>query len=327
MNEIKLIQAPIIKHELGVVGKSIDQRLEELNIEGQIATEETVQSLKKLRAELNSELKEYEEQRKTVKNALLEPYNAFDAEYKVQVSDKMNNAVNLLKDKIAEVENRIKSNKTEEIKEYFVELCLSEDIDFLSLNQVVSDVNMTITVKKYKEQVLEFVEKVKDELLLISTQEHKAEILVLYKKTLNAAKAIKEIQDRKQAEKIELDRIKMLQTQRRTQSLTALALVYHDLTRTYNWGQNNEVYISMQDIENLNEHEFQKKFIEIEEAVKPKTTPTIRQSQPLTAPEVVKPQVVEEIVIASFEVSGTMNQLRGLGDYMRVNNITYKNID
>ena len=76
MNEIKLIQAPIIKHELEVVGKSIDQRLEELNIEGQVATEETVQSLKKLRAELNSELKEYEEQRKTVKNAVLAPYNA-----------------------------------------------------------------------------------------------------------------------------------------------------------------------------------------------------------------------------------------------------------
>ena len=112
----------------------------------------------------------------------------FDEEYKIQVSDKMVVAISLLKDKIAEVEDRIKADKMEEIKEYFVELCLSEDIDFLSVNQIIPSVALTVTAKKYKEQVLEFVSKVKDELLLISTQANQAEILVLYKKTLNLQK-------------------------------------------------------------------------------------------------------------------------------------------
>lgn len=325
MNEIKLIQAPIIKHELEAVGKSIDQRLAGLNIEGQVATEETVQSLKKLRTELNSELKEYEEQRKTVKNAVLEPYNTFDAEYKIQVSDKMVVAISLLKDKIAEVEYRIKADKMEEIKEYFVELCLSEDIDFLSVNQIIPSVGLTVTAKKYKEQVLEFVSKVKDELLLISTQANQAEILVLYKKTLNAAKAIKEVQDRKQAEKAEVERIQMVRTHKRTQALHGITFVSMDITRTYNWVRDNKYYITMSDIENLSDEDFRKVFNELKAVVEDSKEPIQVPAQaPLQAPKAEVPKA--ELLTATFQCTGTMEQLTELGKYMKSNNITFKNI-
>lgn len=45
-------------------------------------------------------------------------------------------------------------------------------------------------MKSLKEQAKAFIDKIVDDLNLIKTQEHKAEILVEYKQTLNVAQAI-----------------------------------------------------------------------------------------------------------------------------------------
>ena len=199
MSEIILKQKPIIEHNLVRVGTSVTERLNALNIEGQVATEETVGALKKLRAELNKELAEYEAQRKAVKEAVMLPYNELDEVYKTEVSEKYKSAVDLLKDKIAFVEDKIKSEKRDEVVSYFAELCLAEDLDFLSFPQTGIEVKLSDTLKSLKERVFEFVSKVSEELRLIDTQNFKAEILAEYKKTLNAAKAIREVQERKEA--------------------------------------------------------------------------------------------------------------------------------
>ena len=49
---------------------------------------------------------------------------------------------------------------------------------------------------------------------------------------------------------------------------------------------------------------------------------------PVAAPSVAPAvQKTEELVKAQFEVTGTMTQLRALGQYMRDNKIAYVNID
>ena len=61
-------------------------------------------------------------------------------------------------------------------------------------------------MKSLKEQAKSFVDRVSDDLALIDTQEHKAEILVEYKKTLNVSAAITAVTNRHIAIKREQER-------------------------------------------------------------------------------------------------------------------------
>lgn len=332
MTEIILVQNPIIKHELVKVGQSVTERLSGLNLENQIATDETIKSLKDLRAELNKELADYENQRKAIKEAVLNPYNELEDAYKTEVSDKYKKALDTLKDKITEFENRVKADKEEEVKSYFVELVLAEEIDFLSFPQVGIKIDLSTSMKKYREQVDEFISRVKSDLALIDTQTYKAEILVEYKRSLNVSQAITTVTTRKEAEKAEADRIKAMETARRVNQLQSLTFIFHDITKTYNFVQDESLMISLSDVENLSKEEFNVRLIELSTKVA-----EYRQPEVLKAPEEVKPQApaapaqqavqATGMFTATFEATGTYSQLKGLGEYMKSQGITYKNVE
>ena len=104
-NEITLVQSPIIAHKLQEAGKSVSKGIEELELDKQVATVDTVKSLKEVRAELNKELADFENQRKAIKEGVNNPYNEFENLYKTEISDKYKSAIDTLKDKIASVED------------------------------------------------------------------------------------------------------------------------------------------------------------------------------------------------------------------------------
>lgn len=340
---IELVQNPIIRENLREVGKSVTDRLEILNINGQVATVDTVKALKELRAELNKELAEFENQRKIVKEGVMSPYNEFETLYKSEISEKYKGAIDTLKDKIAIVEDKVKTEKRDNIRIYFDELCISESIDFISFDGLNLDINLSTSEKKYKEQCNTFIERVKDDLALIDTQEFKAEIIVAYKKNLNASKAIKDVQDRKEAEKREIERLKVQEENRRKATVKMLGMVFEDITNS--WTYDYDIYILQSDLVNFSAADFNKKIVEIEEAIKTRVrenaakkaeaknneckseAPIIAPAAPLQAPAITEPaKQTEPIVAADFHVEGTMTQLRALGQYMKLNNITYKNI-
>ena len=111
MQEIKLTTLPVIEHDLMTVGRMVDERLQMLNISNLVATDDTIQTLKTLRADLNKEFKDFEEQRKVVKDLVMKPYNEMDGIYKQMITDKYKQATETLKDKIGEFENKIKEDK------------------------------------------------------------------------------------------------------------------------------------------------------------------------------------------------------------------------
>ena len=326
---IELVQNPVIKQNLKEVGKSVTERIEKLNINGQVATVDTVKALKDLRAQLNKELSEFESQRKFVKEGVMSPYNEFEDLYKTEISDKYKNAGNALKDKIAFVEDKIKAEKRYNVKEYFNELCQSESIDFVTFESVGLDINLSTTEKKYKEQCNEFISHIKDDLCLIDTQEFKAEIIVEYKLTLNASRAIKTIQDRKESERIENERIRLQLINNRKNALKELGLIVDEMTNSFVY--NDSIFISISDLEKLSKEDFTTKYLSIEGDIKlyrssmeiPKENNPVEEKQVLQAP-VIEEKV--ELVTASFSVTGTMAQLHALGNYMKQNNITYRNI-
>ena len=201
---IEVKQLPVIEEQLRSVSTVIDERVK--NATSLVCTEESVKTIKEIRAELNKDYKEFENKRKLVKEQVLKPYNDFENVYKECISDKFRNADLILKGKIDNVEK--------EIKEYFEEYKTANNIDFITYEQAKINVTLSASMKSLKEQAKQFIDKIVDDLKLIETQEHKTEILVEYKQTLNVAQAITVVTNRFKAieeEKKKIEKEKELQ--------------------------------------------------------------------------------------------------------------------
>lgn len=336
-NKIILKQAPVIAHQLQEAGQQVTARIEELNIDKLVATEETLKSLKDTRAQLNKELKEFEEQRKFVKNGINKPYLEFENIYKEEISNKYADAVDKLKKKIESVEIKLKEEKREQVKEYFNELCAAEGVDFVKFEQVGLNINLSTSLKALKEQAEEFINRIKDDISLIETMEYQAEIFAEYKRTLNASQAIKEINDRKQREAEEKERIRLAGIQKRKNRLQILGMNFDEFSNSYMY--NNLFFVTLKEVEELSDKDFENRIIELQtklaEYDEAKKNPESEKEynvayvaappkeEPLQAPVV---EEKEKIFTASFEVKGTMAQMQALKSFLIDNKITYKNI-
>jgi len=191
---VKVKQLPVIEEQLKKVSLKIDEEMK--GIDNLVCTEESIQVLKKLRAKFNNEFKEYETQRKGIKEQIFKPYNQFEDIYKVCISDKFRNNDLILKGKINTFENEQKNKKEQEVKDYFEEYKTANNIDFITYEQARINVTLSASMKSLKEQAKHFIDKVEEDLQLIETQEHKAEILVEYKNSLNVSNAITTVTNR-----------------------------------------------------------------------------------------------------------------------------------
>ena len=331
MTEIKLIQLPVIEHDLVTVGKMVDERLQKLNLANLVATEETIKSMKALRADLNNEFKEFEGQRKVLKDVLMKPYNEMNTVYEEEVSEKYKMATNILKDKIGEFENRIKDEKKQDVEYYFNELMIASSIDFLTFPMLKLDINLSTTTKKYKEEVLAFVERVKSDLELIGMQQYKAEMLVEYKKDLNISRAIREVADRKEAERLEKEKQEQLETDRRANVLVyECNMLHRAFVKAYVNIIDETISVPFDFLRTASKEEFEARVSEIKTVIaqqrKEPVSTTFTHQEPLKSPEVVSPIQKEEILTAKFQVSGTYTQLKALNEYIRQNDLTYINI-
>ena len=193
-NLIVIKQLPQIEEHLKDLSTEIDVKVN--NAKKLVCTEETVKTVKQVRADLTKDFKNLEEQRKTVKEQILAPYMQFEEVYKTYISEKYKSADIDLKQKIDSTENELKKQKENEIKDYFEEYKTANNIDFVDFKQANINVTLTASKKNLKEQAKTFINKIVDDLKLIETQEGKEEILVEYKRNLNVSKSIQEVANR-----------------------------------------------------------------------------------------------------------------------------------
>ncbi len=205
-------QLPVIEEQLKKVSNEIDEKIENAN--SLVCTEETVKKVKEIRADLNKEFKEFESKRKEVKEKILAPYEQFESIYKECISDKFKKADIDLKNKVTSVENELKEKKEQEIIEYFEEYKNANKVDFVKYEQARINVTLTASMKSLKEQAKDFIDKRINDLQLIELQEHKEEILVEYKQSLDVSKSITTVLNRKEQIKKEIE-IKERQEQER----------------------------------------------------------------------------------------------------------------
>lgn len=201
---ITLEQAPIISYaKMEQVGKEVEARIAELNLNNLIVTDETVSAVKKTRAELNKDFEVFEKQRKFIKEAVNAPYKEFEEKYKVFVAKHYNEADSTLKEKISHFETKLKKDKEVRLREYFSELSLSNDIDFIPFERLYLDITLIASEKSLKEKINTFISGIKKDLDTLNSipesDDFKQDTLIEYKKNLDLSKSLREIQDRYKA--------------------------------------------------------------------------------------------------------------------------------
>ena len=290
MNEniITVQQLPVIVYErLESVGQEIDKRIEALDLDKQLVTEDTKKAVKDTRAMLNKELKDFEEQRKRIKEQVSAPYVAFEKAYNSFIKEKYENADATLKFKIDEFDKRLKADKEARIRVYFTELCQANNIDFLPFERLGLKIGLSDSDKSLKDLVNTNIDNVVKSLAMIESlndpDEYKAEILTDYKQTLDVTTAIRNAQYRKQQREYELQRLEAQKERAEQARLEAEARA-------------KEVAP-----------------LQAPEEVPP---PAI-QEVPAPAPQEVTP----DLIVTSFTVQGTMEQLKALKAYILSNNI------
>lgn len=194
---ITIVQLPIIEERLQTIGEQIEaQMAHALSLD---VTEETKVAIKKLKAELTASYKELDAQRIAIKKAVLEPYNALEASFKKNVTDKFKPAEEELNRRIKEVDDGLKAKKEETVKKYFYEYAASLGFNDLEWESSKIVVTLSVSDKKLKEQAKSFVDKVNEDVEWIKSQEHSDEILVEYYKLFNAMQAANVVNNRHKA--------------------------------------------------------------------------------------------------------------------------------
>lgn len=191
---IQVKQIPVIIENLKSVKSVIEKKVNSAC--EMVCTDENYKEIKKLRSELNKEFSEFESRRKAVKSEIITPYEAFETVYKDCVTNPYKKADSALKSKINATEQELKRVKYEKSMSYFEEYKKSLGIDFVTYEQVNLNITMSVSLKKLKETIKTFLDKVMDDLKLIAIQEHKDEILYEYKQSLNVSGAITAVTNR-----------------------------------------------------------------------------------------------------------------------------------
>lgn len=198
MNELIAVrQLPIIEEHLKTLSVEIDRQVSDaLSL---AVTEATVKDVKNVRANLNKQYKELEAQRKAVKKAILEPYEAFDGVYKTYVSVRFEEADSELKRKIGAVETQLRQEKVDDLQSYFRELADSEHLEWLEYERGGFNVTLTKSRIALHKEVDDFVGRVAESVRTIVALPDSDEVAAEYKRTLSLGKAVETVQARHKA--------------------------------------------------------------------------------------------------------------------------------
>ncbi len=164
-----------------------------------LCTEETKQSVKKLRAELNREFAEYEAERKERTAEYEKPLKMFKDIYNQYIAEPFRNADVALKVKINDVETAQKEEKTLEVKEYANELKQAYSLNWLETERIMPNVTLSASVKSLKAAVKERLDKIKSDIDCIGVIDDSGEMFAEYMKCLNLAQAKLTVVERQHA--------------------------------------------------------------------------------------------------------------------------------
>lgn len=293
MQVITLKQLPVIEEHLQLVKADVEARTN--NAMQLVCTEETRGDVKKIRTELGKEFSAMEEQRKKVKEAIMEPYNRFEEVYKQCIADPYKKADAELKRRVDEVEASLKADKVKEIQSYFAELCKANNLPWLRFEQMNLKIGLSTSVNGVKTALTSSVLKIAEEVQELSRHEDAAELLVEYKKSLNVALALSTVRARH--EQIEL------QKQQEAERRAAL------------------------EQQQAAEEKVQQAIAEAQETQLDAVQPPVEEvPAPIEEPLTETPAAAQDVYEVKFAVRGTIEQLKKLKQFIAQEGMSYDDI-
>lgn len=225
MNEIiRITQLPVIEEQLRSMQEQVEKRTSEAM--SLICTEETVQTVKKVRAELSSEFWELESQRKAVKKAILEPYEKFEALYSKCISGPYKKADADLKGKVDAVQGEIRARKEMELAKFYNEYAAAHGVDWLHFCDAGVKVLLSSSMKKLKDEARAIIDQIEADTSAIDGMDNAEEVMTEYKACRSLADAVTIVKERherieaeqKAAEEREAARIAQREAVRRVEA-------------------------------------------------------------------------------------------------------------
>ena len=192
---IVLKQLPIIEERLEELKK--DVLIKSKQLKNLVVSDETRKEIKKVKAEFNNQFKDLDTERKVIKTQLDIPYLNFMSKFN-EIKDIFKMTDEDLKTKISEIEDCIKEERTQELKDYFDELVTVNEINFISYELFDIKVGISGSLNKQKESISNIVEGITKDIETINKMKDN-EILIEYKNSLNLADAINIVTERRNA--------------------------------------------------------------------------------------------------------------------------------
>lgn len=177
-----------------------------------VCTEESVQSLKDARAQMRKEFDEADKLRKQAKAAYMEPWEKVETAFKECVSTPFKEADEAFRAEIGAYEGELKRACMEKIRQYYCELCIASDVDFLPLEKAMELGNIKVnlsdakarTPKKLQDALSAVVNRVGCDMDRIHALDEniRNEVYVEFTKTYNLGASVAAVQERRrEAEK------------------------------------------------------------------------------------------------------------------------------
>lgn len=200
---IAVTQLPIIEERLRDYKAEIEATVAEAK--SMVATADTIQTVKAKRAELRKQFDDLDKRRISVKNLILEPYERFNKVYKECVEMPFKDADATLKATVDGFEGELKAQALEKLKANYDEHCQLEGIDWLTFDQALTRSGVKISMadtktkepRKAMDALAEFVSKIALGMEAVRKMEDSAEIMVEFKKCLDAGQAAAIVAERK----------------------------------------------------------------------------------------------------------------------------------
>lgn len=189
-------QLPIIEDRLDEAFVAVQERLK--TMANLVVTEENYKELKKVRADLNKEFGELDALRKKVKEAVEAPYKKFEAGAYKRLADEYRLSISQLDGEIKEVEIGLKSQRQEELFQYFEEYRQSLGLDSAIADPKKSGIKVGLSgsMKSLKDQVRKYLDGIDGDLKMIDTLDNRDEVLAEYRVLGSVTDAVRVVAER-----------------------------------------------------------------------------------------------------------------------------------
>lgn len=185
---VVVTQKPIIAYTLlKQISDNVIAKIEALNIDNLEANEDNLALIKRTRADLTKDFTELENQRKTVKDIVLNDYNIFEDDYKKLIASPFKDADAKLKSLSSVVDDKILSLKIDGIVEYFNEI---NSFDFVKFEDMNLKIIKSKSDKIIKSEIDEYLADVKMSISTIDTMPNKERILAKFQMHKDLSRAI-----------------------------------------------------------------------------------------------------------------------------------------